>query len=105
MLTKRDEMRINRAVYESPQAKRKQQLNAKVAAMHRDEQLLLEDKENAFILWATADDHVRILEQIRDENAPKNYNDPWNNRFALAVRLLPEARDFAKDCWYRYIKL
>lgn len=105
MLNQRDEMRLNRAIQKSPQTMRKQQLNAKVAAITRAEQLSLEDKKNAFLLWATADAHVRLLERIRNDNVPQNYDEPWNNHFALAVRLLPEARDFAEDCWYRYIKL
>lgn len=50
-----------------------------------------------FDLALTAEDIVRKLEQMRDENRPRTYGDSWNEAFCTAVRLLPEARRFADE--------
>lgn len=63
------------------------------------ERLFIEWKERmAFDLALTADEIVRKLEDIRDENVPKTPDEPWNVPFRMAVGLLPEARRFAEDC-------
>ena len=54
-------------------------------------------KRMSFDLSLTADEIVRKLEEIRDDNVPKTPDEPWNVAFRMAVCLLPEARRFAED--------
>jgi len=58
-----------------------------------------------FDLALTADRIVEILEEQRDRNMPKTADETWNREFCQAVRLLPAARRFAKDCMYDCIEV
>lgn len=51
-----------------------------------------------FDLALVADRIVEILEEQRDRNVPKTPGEEWNEKFCEAVRLLPEAREFAEEC-------
>jgi len=57
-----------------------------------------------FDLTLTAGRIVEILEEQRDRNMPTRPDEPWNDAFCTAVRLLPKARKFADDCMMDCIK-
>lgn len=40
---------------------------------------------------------LMTLEQQRDDNAPKDPDEPWNDAFCTAVRWIPEARMFLEE--------
>ena len=72
------------------------------------------ERENEFREWKermrfdlalTADRIVEMLEEQRDRNMPKTADETWNREFCQAVRLLPAARRFAKDCMYDCIEV
>lgn len=48
---------------------------------------------------------VMLAEEVRDINAPKSPDEPWNEAFCQAVRMLPEATAFAEDCLADCIKM
>ena len=62
----------------------------------------IEDREwkekMQFDLALAADQIVQRLEEERDKNVPHTADEPWNDDFAGAIRVLPEARRFADDC-------
>lgn len=89
--------RANRA-REASDAQR--QATVQMAIMHREwEEELRKFKERMrFDLFLIAESIVMRLEEIRDENAQTLSNPEFNDLFAMAVRLLPEARAFAEDC-------
>ena len=61
------------------------------------------EQENLlFTKWEKAEDYVRLLEWIRDANTPKTPDEEWNLNFCTAIRLLPEAKEYAEDCWWNY---
>lgn len=45
-----------------------------------------------------ADRILEGLEEQRDRNAPKTPDEPWNDAFCTAVRLIPVAKRFAENC-------
>lgn len=47
-----------------------------------------------FDLQQVAETILDRLIEIRDRNAPKNPDAPWNAEFCAAVRVIPEARRF-----------
>lgn len=53
--------------------------------------------EIGFNLHLTAGQILFMLEDIRDDNLPKNMDDQGNRDFLWAVDLIPEARQFAED--------
>ena len=55
-------------------------------------------KKRQFDLALTADEIVRMLEDVRDRTRPTKYNEEWRREFWTAIILLPEARTFAEDC-------
>lgn len=59
-------------------------------------------KRSLFRLWEIADRIVERLEEMRDANEPKP-DEAWNAEFCHAVELLPEARQFAEECWWDYV--
>jgi len=63
----------------------------------RERELIEWKKKRQFDLALDADDIVRRLEKIRDDNRPRTYG-RWPDLFWKAVILLPEARMFAEDC-------
>lgn len=79
----------------SPQKKRA----AEIALQRRKNAIeFAEWKERMlFDLALTADDIVRRLENLRDEKRPRTYGD-WDKDFCEAVKLLPDARQFADEC-------
>ena len=46
-----------------------------------------------FDMYLAADKALESLEQQRDENRPRRYGEDWNEKFAEAVRLIPEVRE------------
>ena len=98
-----DEMRINRAIKGSPRNQLKEQMKARLELMRR---IGLEEswkETEAFIRWMVADYAVQQLEELRDEFTPKSPNDEWDDRFAFAVKMLPDARRAAEDFWWKYV--
>ncbi len=45
-------------------------------------------------LYLAALQILMTLEHMRDDNAPKDPDEPWNDAFCTAVRWIPEARMF-----------
>lgn len=56
-----------------------------------------------FDLALAADRIVERLEEVRDDNRPRTYG-AWDPDFCAAVVSLPDAREFAEECWTRCIK-
>lgn len=50
-----------------------------------------------FRLCLMADKIVQRIEEIREEFRPRTYGE-WDERFVLAVKYLPEAREFVEEC-------
>ena len=75
------------------------QRQAEIAIQRRKRQHELEEWKNRrqFDLMLMADRIVERLEETRDEYRPRTYGD-CDERFCMAVKLLPEARRFAEDC-------
>ena len=48
-------------------------------------------------LYLAALQILMILEQQRDDNAPKDPDEPWNDAFCEAIRWIPEARMFLEE--------
>ena len=57
-----------------------------------------------FDLYLTADKILELLERRRDENVPKTADEPWNEKFCEAIRLIPEAKRFCEDCLMKCMK-
>ena len=73
--------------------------------MREEERQFREWKERMqFDLALTADKIVEMLEDQRDRNVPQTPDEEWNPRFCEAIRLLPSARRFAENCWFRNMK-
>ena len=102
MLNRRDEMRIKRAINESPQIKRSKELSEKVEAAKRTAEESKQHEENLFARWQVADRFITALENIRDAHMPKTPGERFDDEFALAVKLLPGAREYAENLWYEY---
>ena len=80
------------------QEKQQHDMVARRLAMRAEEEAFRQWKERmAFDLYLTAGQILMILERQRDENQPKTTDEPWNDRFCEAVRLIPEARMFAEE--------
>lgn len=58
-----------------------------------------------FDLFLTADKIVSLLEEQRDKYVPKTPDEPWHHKFCEAIALLPEARQFAQDCYFDCIEV
>ena len=56
-----------------------------------------------FDLYLTADRILEMLEEQRDMNVPKTPDEPWNEKFCEAVRMIPAARRFAERCMMQCI--
>lgn len=57
-----------------------------------------------FDLALTADRILEMLERQRDENVPQTTDEDWNPLFCQAIRLIPAAKRFAKDCMFEYVR-
>lgn len=55
-------------------------------------------------MFLAADKALERLEQQRDDNRPRTYNEPWNDAFAEAVILIPTVRQYAEDFAMECIK-
>lgn len=51
-----------------------------------------------FDLFLLADKLLEMLEEQRDLNVPKTPDEPWNQKFCEAIRMIPAARRFAESC-------
>ena len=40
---------------------------------------------------------LMTMEQMRDDNTPKNPDEPWNDAFCAAIRWIPDARRFLEE--------
>ena len=69
------------------------------AVEHRrtQEEFLKWKFEMGINLHLTAGQILFMLEDIRNDNMPKNPDDEWNEEFRYAVELIPEARRFVED--------
>ena len=105
MLNQRDEMRLKRAVAESPQHKRMEELRAKVAETQLAAERAKRQEQIMFARWEEADRNVRELERIRDDNMPKFHDGEWNEKFCLAIQLLPDSIERAENLWYQYTQI
>ena len=96
MLSRRDEMRLQRAIRESPQNKRREELRKRVDELRKNADREKQKMIDAFHAWAEADLHVRILEEILDANNPDS------EAYCIAVHEMPEAKAAARDLWLDY---
>ena len=48
-------------------------------------------------LYLAALQILTALEHMRDDNAPKDTDEPWNDAFCTAIRWIPEARMFLEQ--------
>jgi len=55
-----------------------------------------------FCLWYMMDKKLEELEKIRDTNAPKTPDEPWNEQFCTAVEKIPEVKRLCNDLWFAY---
>lgn len=72
---------------------------AEIALQRRKERHELEEwkRRRRFDLMLIADRIVERLEETRDTYRPRTYG-TWDERFYMAVRTLPEAREFLEAC-------
>ena len=56
-------------------------------------------------LALAADQILEALEEQRDQNVPKTKDEPWNEKFCEAVRMIPAARQFAEMCMAECIEV
>ena len=68
-------------------------LRRKKAALEKEQK-----ERMRFDMMLLAEDMVRKLEQMRDDNQPKTVGEAWNESFRTAVELLPKARELAEEC-------
>lgn len=80
---------------------------AEIALKRRRQEIDFIDwkKRMSFDLSLSADEIVKRLETIRDENVPKTPDEPWNVAFRMSVCLLPEAQKFADDAAMNCIEM
>lgn len=105
ILSKLDEMRIRRAMKESQQNKRKEELQKRIADIQKAAEEELRKEEETYARWMAQEQFVLILEDIRESNAPHNRHEEWNDLFCMAIRMLPEERAVSRDLWLDYLML
>ena len=62
------------------------------------------DERLNFDLYLLALRNLMLLEILRDANEPKSPDDPWNETFCTAVRLIPEAKMFLEEMSIKCIR-
>ena len=99
--------RINRTnAYNVERKSREYERIQEALAVRQEQEKLQEWTENfRFDLALAAFEIVRMLEKQRDDNVPKNPDYEWNELFCNAIKALPEAKEFAQDCWYECVKV
>lgn len=105
ILSSQDEMRIRRAMQNSPQNKRREEMRCRVEQMRRKENERKYKEADAFRAWEQEDSFLRILEDIRDANKPQSPDEPWNTNFCYAISLIPDVKRKARDLWLNYTAL
>ena len=92
--------RMERAKQAQEEREKKVQASVSFQIAHREheEEMRKWQERMSFDMYLLAD---RILERVEEQirkHAPKTPEEPWSEEFCNAVRMLPEARQFAKDC-------
>lgn len=94
--------RINRAnaATEERKSQEHQRIHAMIEARREVEDFAAWKTWMRFEMDLMAFSLLRKLEEQRDTYAPTHPDDDWSEEFCEAVRMLPEVRRFAEDCWY-----
>ena len=102
ILSKQDEMRIRRAMQNSPQQKRLEEMRTRIDRLRREQEERKEHERDAFRSWLQEDTFLQILEEIRDANQPKTPDEPWNETFCRVIQMIPEVKQKARGLWLNY---
>ena len=90
--------RSNKARIEQEKG-RQDQVAAAIARRKLEEETVQWKQRMLFEMHLTAMQMLTRLEEIRDEHRPTDPDEPWDSEFCDAVRLIPEARRFAEECY------
>lgn len=99
--------RVNRTNAYNAERKTQEYDRIKQAISLRHEQEEFEEwkKIMRFEIALSAFQIVRKLEDQRDMNVPQPPDFVWNSLFCEAIRMIPEAKRFAQDCWYDCVEV
>ena len=102
ILSPQDRMRLNRAMQNSPQNKRLEEMKARVEAVRRAADEAKQQEIDLFRRWEEADRYAQLLENMKKDNAPTTTGEEWNKTFIFTLKHLPEARSKARELWFQY---
>ena len=102
ILSPLDEMRLRRAMQNSPKNRKIQEMQARVEAVRRQEEEKKQKEIETFTAWKNEDVFAQTLEIIRDANTPKSTDDEWNEAFCTSVAMLPAVKRKARELWLEY---
>mgnify|MGYP007022096100 CR=1 FL=1 len=102
ILSPQDEMRLKRAIQNSPRNRRIQEMQLRVENAKRQEEERKQKELDSFEDWKITDMFVEMLEVSRDANVPKTIDEDWNETCCLAIQMIPEARRKARELWLNY---
>ncbi len=104
MLSKRDEERLKRAIRESPKNKRQRELQQRMQEIQAAAESLRMLERVRFREWASLDQLMDYLLDLRDRETPKTADEDWTEGFCMAIRDIPECRAFAEEAWWEYVE-
>ena len=55
-----------------------------------------------FLLWMILDRNLHQMEQQRDMHTPITPDDPWDDQFCEAIRIIPSLKSVCRDAWHAY---
>ena len=99
-----DRIRKANTLNEERKTQEYERIQESLAVRREAEELLKWKGIIRFEIALTAFQIVRMLEEQRDRNMPKPPDFEWNEKFSEAIRFLPDAITFAKDCWYSCVE-
>lgn len=102
ILSPQDEMRLKRAIENSPRNRRIREMQLRVENAKRQEEERHQKELDTFEKWENTDILVEIMEMLRDANVPKTKDEDWNEIFCLTVQMIPEMRMEARELWLNY---
>ncbi len=104
-LDSRDEMRLRRAMQNSPEYRRQAELRERMEAARQQANKAAQLEKEAFEEWEREDRFLDELIQIRDRHAPKTADEPWDECFCLVLQMIPEQRRYVRELWLDYAVL
>lgn len=102
ILSQRDQMRLQRAMQNSPENRRREELRNRLESIRRHEEEARQRETDAFRNWELTDRFRQQLEEIRDANRPTKPSDDLSPLYHLASMILPGVRDDAREFWLEY---